>query len=1142
MSTIDDELDALRQAYIRDLPGQLERASAAFRAIDAVAPEPSALHDLRRALHGLAGSAGTFGLDALADAARGLDNELRPWVDSPEHAHPFDRERIAQGLERLQRLASDSATLEAPLYAAARPTAWQRDDAKPLVWLVAERASPVHALGDVVRESGYTVAEFGSATQVEHQLAAGLAERPALMLVDASLPEGPESGIRLVGRIAQAGLADVPALVAGIRQDLEVHVAALRAGASRYLPMPFASQHAGELVDELTGRAPPEAYRVLLVDDDPAVMAVHARILEAAGMRVRCIPEPMRSFDAIAEFAPDVLLLDVYMPGLSGPELASIVRERSDCRHLAIVFLSVEGDFGRRLAALSLGGDDFLIKPVNPDHLVAAVAARAKRMRAQRAGELRMQRLLRERDREHSALERHGLVCVTDAKGVIRYVNDRFCETSGFARGEIVGKTHRVVKSGLHPPSFYNDLWQTITRGHIWQGQICNRRKDGELFWVDTTIVPMDDEAGEGRQFIAIRNDVTTLKRTEGALRQQRDMHGMLASLAGSLLDAETGRFSTAVDEALAESARYVQADRAFVYLVSRDGKHLDRVNVWCDVHVGVSAIPDQLPIARAAHCWQRLSSGGRVVTPEPKSGERLGIAECGFLEIFGVKGIMAAALTRSGGVCGFLAFATATADGVWSSDALEALEVLSDLVGSAWARRSAENELRHSAQQLEDAQKIAKLGDWYIDLVSGDACWSDSMFSIVGQERRAATPDLAQQRAIFTEESWGRMSAAIERARITGESFELELEVLPDADGPRWVWMRSDTLHKGEAGVVGLHGVAQDISTSKRSEQDLIRHSRFQSLLARTAADMLEINRNNLDDVLQKSVAAIGAFFEVDRCDLFQFDRELEHASNTHEWCRDGVASKKHAMQGIPLDSAPWYRRQLVEDRAIVHVPDIDGMPPEASAEQALMREFGILSALSVPMQMRDRIYGFIGFDSVRHRKHWSQTEIDSLRVVAQIIASAMDRIEADSVLVTLKERAESANLAKSQFLARMSHELRTPMNAVLGFSQLLLSDPEVSGDLRDAVTEIHGAGQHLLDLINEILDLAKIEAGKMTVALEPVDAAEIVSQCLILVEPLAKKARVHIKSKLQGSCNVLADRTRLKQVLLNLLSNAIK
>lgn len=138
----------------------------------------------------------------------------------------------------------------------------------------------------------------------------------------------------------------------------------------------------------------------------------------------------------------------------------------------------------------------------------------------------------------------------------------------------------------------------------------------------------------------------------------------------------------------------------------------------------------------------------------------------------------------------------------------------------------------------------------------------------------------------------------------------------------------------------------------------------------------------------------------------------------------------------------------------------------------------------------------------------------------------------------------AEAANQSKSEFLSRMSHELRTPLNAVLGFSQLLELD-ELRPDQELAVSQITRGGRHLLDLINEILDISQIESGKLTLSPEAVNAREVVAECVDLVRPLAAERGVHLVSGGElAPCrhHVFADRQRIKQILLNLLGNGIK
>lgn len=191
------------------------------------------------------------------------------------------------------------------------------------------------------------------------------------------------------------------------------------------------------------------------------------------------------------------------------------------------------------------------------------------------------------------ALDEHAIVSIADVNGHIVHVNDMFCRVSGYSRFELVGSTHRIVKSGEHPPEFYEEIWETICSGRVWHGVIRNRRKNGETYWVASTIFPVLDEQGLPQRYISIRTDISRQKQLEEKVRTQSTFltHITEALGEGILVEDVEGRCIFASDEAL----RLLQRDRDELLGWSLRNLVIASLD-FIDTDKNASSMPDKTP------------------------------------------------------------------------------------------------------------------------------------------------------------------------------------------------------------------------------------------------------------------------------------------------------------------------------------------------------------------------------------------------------------------------------------------------------------------------------------------------------------------------------------------------------------------
>lgn len=247
-----------------------------------------------------------------------------------------------------------------------------------LIYLVADELGLAQDLVLQISQFGYTVRTF---TRPEALREAVYRTPPAAIVIHSMQPGFDLVDSALIGEIKRAYATPIPVMFISARGDLVARLQAVRAGGDAYFTRPLDVSRFVDQLDMLAARHVPEPYRILIADDDVAMAQYYALTLQQVNMVTETVTDPMRIMHALIEFKPDLILMDLYMPGCTGLELAAVIRQQEAFVSIPIVFLSAETNPDKQLAALRLGGDDFLTKPIQHDHLISSVLARVQRSR-----------------------------------------------------------------------------------------------------------------------------------------------------------------------------------------------------------------------------------------------------------------------------------------------------------------------------------------------------------------------------------------------------------------------------------------------------------------------------------------------------------------------------------------------------------------------------------------------------------------------------------------------------------------------------------------------------------------------------------------------------------------------------------------
>ena len=380
-STADElqqHLQQLSNAFAVRLQVELPAlAQNAERLLHAADPQEQLQHlqSLRDQLHKLAGAAGTFGFSSLGQRARELEQEADQWLETLQK----EQQSLQDFSHSLQQLALQQFQAERGQEAATRAVKPPRPNSSARrIYILEDQLAIGENMRLTLNNFGYHAEHFSHIADLDHALQQQL---PDALIVDVNLPDESLTGLEYAASLQQRLDEPLPLLVITTQDDFATYLEAVRVGAMGFFTKPVDIPQLENRLERSFAQQQGEPYRVLIIDDDRELASRFSLILRGANMLVEMLHEPADIFARMRSFNPEVVLLDVSMPGCTGPELAQIIRMNDDWLRVPIVYLSAETDINRQMNALIKAGDDFVTKPISDNALVAAVFSRAQRAR-----------------------------------------------------------------------------------------------------------------------------------------------------------------------------------------------------------------------------------------------------------------------------------------------------------------------------------------------------------------------------------------------------------------------------------------------------------------------------------------------------------------------------------------------------------------------------------------------------------------------------------------------------------------------------------------------------------------------------------------------------------------------------------------
>ncbi len=615
------------------------------------------------------------------------------------------------------------------------------------------------------------------------------------------------------------------------------------------------------------------------------------------------------------------------------------------------------------------------------------------------------------------------------------------------------------------------------------------------------------------------------------------------------------GNIGEALIEITQMATRTLNVDRGSVWFYKEDKSALCCADLY-ELTANQHSEGAELKVADYPSYFQALKTEQTIAAVDAKTDPRTQEFRESYLIPLNISSMLDVPITHQGRFAGVICLERQGTPRKWTLDEQSFASYLSQMTALAMEardRKQAELNLRSVTERLQYLLATTPAvifsckvgGNYDVTFVS------DNIVSMIGYEAREFVGGSLDWHSLIHPEDRENVDTAFAQI-LEKESISYEYRELHKDGSYRWIYDEVK-LVKNSAGIaVECVGYGVDITARKQAEaalQQQVKRERLVNAIQERLRSSL-----NLEEVMTMAVEEVRQFLSTDRTVIYRFNPDWSGFVAV-----ESVAADTMQILGIDINDS-CFREHYISVYEQGHIRAIDNIYTADIAEchANLLSQFEIKANLVVPILQGEKLWGLLIAHHCRSQRHWTSSEIESLKQISVQLAIAIqqstlfeqakteiaERKLAEAALQKAVVVAEKANRAKSEFLSSMSHELRTPLNAILGFSQVMARDSFLNNQHQQHLEIINRAGEHLLSLINDILEMSKIEAGRSQLNESSFNLRR-------LLETLKEMFRLKAKSKkLQLNLEVVdgvpefvnGDEGKLRQILINLVGNAIK